>query len=69
MPLSVSHPLVIVVFMNTAQLVLITPNHTSWSLDEETKRVGRNGLAQAREVLSRHNRLSAVEQIEMPIAA
>lgn len=65
----VSYPVVIVVLMKTAQLVLITANNSTWSLDEETKRVGRNGLAQARKVLQSHHVTTLRESTELAIAA
>lgn len=45
-----SHPIRILVFMTT-QLTLIPEN--AWKLDEQTKRIGRKGLADARAVLAR----------------
>ena len=37
--------------MANAQLTLV-PADTNWKLDEETKRIGREGLAQARAALA-----------------
>ncbi len=43
------------------QLTLLPQN--SWSLDEETKRIGRHGLATAREILAAHNAVATMAPI------
>ncbi len=55
--------------MKTAQLVLLPTTKSVWRLDEETKRVGRSGLAQAREVLHRHRVTTVREDALVPAAA
>lgn len=64
-----SYPVVIVVLMKTAQLVLISSNPSDWLLDAETKRIGRNGLAQARKVLQSHQVTTLRDTAELAIAA
>ena len=46
-----SHRIVIMVTMNTAQLTLIADDRP-WRLDEGTRRVGRQGVAKARAALA-----------------
>lgn len=46
-----SHPLLILIPMTSAQLELINPDR-SWKLDRRTVEVGRAGLAQARAALA-----------------
>ena len=41
------------------QLTLLPTN--AWALDEETKRIGRTGLASAREVLAAKNAVRTIE--------
>lgn len=55
--------------MKTTQLALISTNPTDWTLDEETIRVGRNGLAQARKVLQSHHATTISDETLYSIAA
>jgi hypothetical protein len=48
-----SHPIVMMGTMKTAQLTLISTERP-WKLDDGTRRVGREGLAKARAVLAQH---------------
>jgi hypothetical protein len=50
-----------------AQLTLIDPAATDWRLDEHTREVGRQGLAQARAAL-RQARQAALERTEAQAA-
>ncbi len=45
-----SHPLLILVLMNATQLHLVS-NPPTWKLDDQTRDIGRKGLAQARAAL------------------
>ncbi len=45
-----SHPPLILVLMKTTQLHLVS-NPPSWKLDDQTRDIGRKGLAQARAAL------------------
>lgn len=55
--------------MVNAQLVLLTPDG-SWKLDEDTKRIGRAGLAQARAVLAEAvPALDSSRLAQLPVAA
>ncbi len=55
--------------MKTSQLVLLPTTRSNWLLDEETKRIGRDGLAQAREVLRVHRITTVRDDVSLPIAA
>ena len=48
-----SYPIVSMDTMKTAQLTLIA-DEQPWHLDEGTRRIGREGLAKAREALAAH---------------
>lgn len=47
--------------MASAQLQLITSDHTTWKLDRQTVAVGRAGIAQARAALAAATSVSDTE--------
>jgi hypothetical protein len=67
----VSHPLVRMWIMQR-QLKLLNPDDDSWRLDDETREVGRKGVAAARQALQasrRHDVAEAGDEDARPTAA
>ena len=58
---AVSHPLFIMKTMKQ-QLTLVVDSASQWHLDEHTRRIGRDGIASARQVLQEARRRRLTEQ-------